>query len=228
MAGTAYAALQPPQSFALALKEYLLSIEVWISFVAASMLLCFTPGTTVFLVMGQALSHGKKSVFPLVAGVLSGDLIAMRLSLLGVGALLAASAALFNIIKWLGAVYLIYLGIKSWRTKITESEDVTEKPMIKGSVYRDSLIVTALNPKGIIFFMAFFPLFIEPSNDALPQMIVLALSFLAVSATSASFYALFSGYLRSKVSSVKFQNGFNKVSGGMLVGTGAITASIQK
>jgi len=192
------------------------------------MLLCFTPGPTVFLVMGQALSHGKKSVFPLVAGVLTGDLIAMSLSLIGVGALLATSAALFNIIKWLGAVYLIYLGIKSWRTKTTGSEDVTEKPMIKGSVYRDSLIVTALNPKGIIFFMAFFPLFIEPSNDALPQMTVLALSFLAVSAISASFYALFSGYLRSKVSSVKFQNGFNKVSGSMLVGTGAITASIQK
>jgi homoserine/homoserine lactone efflux protein len=205
-----------------------LSIEVWISFIAASMLLCFTPGPTVFLVMGQALSHGKKSVFPLVAGVLTGDLIAMSLSLIGVGALLATSAALFNIIKWLGAVYLIYLGIKSWRTKTTGSEDVTEKPMIKGSVYRDSLIVTALNPKGIIFFMAFFPLFIEPSNDALPQMTVLALSFLAVSAISASFYALFSGYLRSKVSSVKFQNGFNKVSGSMLVGTGAITASIQK
>jgi len=192
------------------------------------MLLCFTPGPTVFLVMGQALSHGKKSVFPLVAGVLTGDLIAMSLSLIGVGALLATSAVLFNIIKWLGAVYLIYLGIKSWRTKTTGSEDVTEKPMIKGSVYRDSLIVTALNPKGIIFFMAFFPLFIEPSNDALPQMTVLALSFLAVSAISASFYALFSGYLRSKVSSVKFQNGFNKVSGSMLVGTGAITASIQK
>lgn len=192
------------------------------------MLLCFTPGPTVFLVMSQALSHGKKSAFPLVAGVLSGDLIAMSLSLIGVGALLAASAALFNVIKWLGAVYLIYLGIKSWRTKIIESDEVTEKSIIKRSVYRDSLIVTALNPKGIIFFMAFFPLFIEPSNDALPQMTVLALSFLVVSATSASFYALFAGYLRSKVSSVKFQNGFNKVSGSMLVGTGAITASIQK
>jgi homoserine/homoserine lactone efflux protein len=205
-----------------------LSIEIWISFIAASLLLCFTPGPTVFLVMGQALNHGKKSVIPLVAGVLSGDIIAMSLSLAGVGALLATSAVLFNIIKWLGAAYLVYLGIKTWRARTTESNEVAKIPMVKGSVYRESLIVTALNPKGIIFFMAFFPLFIEPNKAALPQMAILALSFLVVSASSASIYALFSGYLRSKVSSVTFQNRFNKISGGMLVGAGTITASIQK
>ena len=100
--------------------------------------------------------------------------------------------------------------------------------MKRNSVYLHALMVTALNPKGIIFFMAFFPLFINASDPALPQMLVLAVSFLAVSTVSVSFYALSSGFLRSKVGSVKFQNGFNKVSGGMLIGAGAITATIQK
>jgi len=205
-----------------------LSVEIWISFIAAAMILCFTPGPTVFLVIGQALSHGKKSVIPLVTGVLTGDLIAMSLSLAGVGALLSTSATLFTGVKWLGAAYLISLGIKSWKTRASISSQVDTKPMASRSVYRDSLIVTALNPKGIIFFMAFFPLFIAPDKAILPQMVILASSFLLVSGSSALFYALSSGYLRHKVQSANFQNGFNKVSGGMLVGAGVVTASIQK
>ncbi|MDP2562945.1 LysE family translocator [Psychrobium sp. 1_MG-2023] len=204
-----------------------MSIEVWISFIAASMILCFSPGPTVFLVMGQALEYGKKSVTPLVAGTLSGDVIAMSFSFVGMGALLATSATLFTILKWAGALYLIYLGIKAFRTKVSVAE-VAPKQMQKGSVYFNALVVTALNPKGIIFFMAFFPLFINANAPFLPQMLIMAVTFLAVSTASVSFYATFSGILRSKVSSVKFQNGFNKVSGGMLVGAGAITATIQK
>ncbi len=205
-----------------------MSIETWVSFIAASMILCFSPGPTVFLVMGQALSHGKKSVFPLVSGVLSGDLIAMSLSLAGVGALLSASASFFQIIKWVGAVYLVWLGIQSWRKKVTKESHNDPRPMAKRTVYRDSLVVTALNPKGIVFFMAFFPLFIDPNRAVLPQMSVMACTFLTVSAASASFYALFSGYLRNKVRSARFQNRFNKVSGSLLVGAGVLTASIQK
>ncbi|RYV01678.1 lysine transporter LysE [Shewanella sp. OPT22] len=207
-----------------------MSLEVWFSFVVASMVLCFTPGPTVFLVMGQALNHGKKSVIPLVSGVLCGDLIAISLSLLGVGALLSVSANLFHFIKWLGAGYLIYLGIRAWRTKTIEGneQDTQSDLMNSKMIFRDSLIVTALNPKGIVFFMAFLPLFINSNVNVLPQMIVLSLSFLFVSAASASFYAIFSGTIRNKVRSQKFQNWFNKFSGGMLCGAGAITATIQK
>ena len=204
-----------------------MSIDVWISFIAASMVLCFTPGPTVCLVMGQALEHGKKSVVPLITGTLSGDVIAMSFSFLGMGALLATSATLFNILKWLGAAYLIYLGIKAFRSKVSITENHPKK-IQKGSVYLNALFVTALNPKGIMFFIAFFPLFINPNAPVTPQMLILALSFLVISTLSVSFYATFSGVLRNKVSSVKFQNGFNKVSGCMLVGAGAFTATIKK
>ena len=94
-----------------------MELEVWISFLIASLVLCFTPGPIVFLVMGQAMQYGKKSVAPLIAGVILGDLIVMCLSMVGVGALLAASATLFTLVKYLGAGYLIYLGIKSWRSR---------------------------------------------------------------------------------------------------------------
>ena len=204
-----------------------MNIEVWISFVLASMILCLSPGPTVFLVMGQSLSHGKKSALPLVAGVLTGDVIAMIVSFAGLGALLATSAILFSAFKWVAAAYLFYLGIRAWRSKAILQE--TEPSFSKNKkIFKEALLVTALNPKGIIFFIAFFPLFMDASKPALMQMIIMALTFLFVSAFSASFYSLFSGYLRSKVKSKKFQSMFNKVSGTMLIGAASVTATLQK
>jgi len=205
-----------------------MAIETWLTFIVAAMALCFTPGPTVLLVMGQALSHGRKSVLPLVAGVLAGDVIAMSLSLLGVGALLATSAELFTVLKWLGAGYLVYLGIKTWRSKPVEHQSAVTAQMSGRKVFRESLIVTALNPKGIIFFMAFFPIFIDSSAAVLPQMLTLGVSFLMVSASSALSYSLFSGYLRSRVMSGTFLSRFNQISGGLLVSAGALTATVQK
>lgn len=180
----------------------------------------------VLLVIGQALEHGKKSVTPLFAGALSGDVIAMSLSFIGTGAILATSAKMFTLLKWVGASYLIYLGLKSFSTKVRTAEDASSR-IQKGSVYCNALLTTALNPKAIIFFMAFFPLFINFNSPVLPQMLILAVTFLAISALSVGCYAGFSGVLRSKTSSIKFQNGFNKVSGVLLVGAGAIAATVQ-
>lgn len=204
-----------------------MTIEVWISFVFASTILCFTPGPTVFLVMGQSLNHGKKSVLPLVTGVLSGDVIAMGVSFAGLGVLLATSAVLFSLFKWIAAGYLIYIGLKAWRSKVAV-ENINIAHNTNGKIFKQAMFVTALNPKGIIFFIAFFPLFIDANKAVLPQMIIMALSFLFVSVLSASFYSLFAGYLRSKVKSVKSQKVFNKISGSMLMGAGAVTATLQK
>lgn len=204
-----------------------MSIEVWVSFLLASTLLCFSPGPTVFLVMGQSLSHGRKSVLPLISGVLLGDVIAMSISFAGLGALLATSAVLFGLFKWVAAVYLLYLGLKAWRTEV-RAGSIETFPTDKGKIFKEALLVTALNPKSIIFFIAFFPLFINTHQPALPQMLIMAASFLGVSALSASLYAIFSGYLRGKVKSIRYQQVFNKVSGTMLISAGAVTASLQK
>lgn len=204
-----------------------MSIEVWISFVFASLILCFSPGPTVFLVMGQSLNHGKKSVVPLVTGVLSGDLVAMSLSFAGLGVLLATSAMLFNVFKLVAAAYLFYIGIKAWTTKINDEKCKTMSTK-KGKIFKDAFLVTAFNPKGIIFFSAFFPLFIDPKKEIAPQMTIIAISFLLVSVASTTLYSTFSGYLGSKAKSPKFQSTFNKATGTMLMGAGAVTASVQK
>lgn len=203
-----------------------MTLETWFSFVFATTILCFSPGPTVFLVLGQSLSFGKKSVLPLILGVLSGDIIAMSLSILGMGAILATSALLFTTLKYAGAAYLFYLGLKTWRTRSAKNEN---KPLMKSkNMFKEALMVTALNPKGLIFFMAFFPLFINPQLAYLPQVLMLAVSFLFISSLSASLYALFGGHLRQKIQSSQVQNVFNKVSGSLLIGAAALTANMQK
>ncbi len=204
-----------------------MTLEIWFSFMLAAMIMCFTPGPTTLLVLGQALNHGKKSVLPLIAGTMSGDILVMSFSFIGMGAVLATSSTLFLIVKYLGALYLIYLGIKAWRS--SEINQFTSPNMTnKKAIYREALVVTALNPKGIIFFMAFFPLFINSEKALLPQMLILASSFMFISMLTVACYSLGSGVLRHKMHSKVFQRTFSKVSGGLLISAGLITCTMQK
>jgi len=207
-----------------------MSIEIWFSFVLASLVLCVTPGPTVFFVIGHSLKHGKSSVIPMVFGALTGDIVLMGLSFLGLSAILATSIYMFTVLKFVGAFYLIYLGIKSWRSDTFAKEEgqIHTIALKKRKVYRDALLVTALNPKGIIFFTAFFPLFLDVDSALIPQMTILALTFMFVALSTNSCYSIFSSYLSEKVKSKQSQKVFNRTSGGLLISAGLITASIQK
>ncbi|MCG8426494.1 MAG: LysE family translocator [Chromatiales bacterium] len=202
-----------------------MDIDVLISFVVVSVVLVMSPGPTVFLVVAQALKHGKRSLWPLVAGALTGDLISMVTSFVGLGAILATSAELFTLVKWVGGAYLIYLGFKAWQVKPVASQ---QQPAQGRGIYRDVMLVTAFNPKGIIFFMAFFPLFLDAESAVLPQMIISAVAFLAVSACNVVFYALLSACVRERVWSVRGQCRFNRVAGTMLIGAGVVTLNIEQ
>ncbi|MFA0812514.1 LysE family translocator [Microbulbifer epialgicus] len=205
-----------------------MNIEIWMAFVAAVTIFCIIPGPTVILVMSQALSHGKKSVFPLVAGVLAGDLTAMSLSLMGLGAILAASSTLFIILKWLGVVYLIYLGIKTFFAKV-EKDAYTKKTgdSNPASLFQSAFLVTALNPKDIVFFVAFLPQFIDPNSAFLPQISILVISFISIVALNITAYTLFAGKLGERIQSYSAKKWFNRFGGTALLGASAATASLK-
>ncbi|WP_421868828.1 LysE family translocator [Motiliproteus sp.] len=212
-----------------------MSLEVWLSFMAAALLLCLTPGPTTIFVMGQSLHQGNRAVLPLMLGTMSADLLVMTLSFIGVGAILAASAELFTLLKLVGALYLVYLGIKAWRSPVKPMQlemdspaDGTDNGPGWGALFRRAFLITALNPKGILFFMAFFPLFLSPESAALPQMLILMASFELVSVFTVCCYGFGAGYLRSKARSERFQRRFNRLSGSALIGAGALTASLQR
>ncbi len=128
-----------------------MSLEVWFAFSAASIVLLVIPGPTVLLVVSYALGQGWKAALPMAAGVALGDFTAMTLSMLGVGALLAASATVFTLVKWAGAAYLVWLGIKLFRAGGTLHASARYDSVHPARMLVHAWLVTALNPKSITF-----------------------------------------------------------------------------
>ncbi len=206
-----------------------MTFEIWLAFVAVVFVFAIVPGPTVIMVVSQAVSHGKGSVIPLVAGVLLGDFTAMTLSLLGLGAVLATSATLFLMLKWFGVAYLIYLGINAWYTKPEEYSGASvAQGTSKFSMFKSSFLVTALNPKDIVFFVAFLPQFIDPASAALPQLFILMLTFLSIIAVTVTSFALFAGSIRHKMQSYQARRRLNKASGSALVGAGLLVSMMHR
>lgn len=206
-----------------------MSIEVWIAFVLASAVILVIPGPTILLVVSQAIAHGGRSVIPLVAGVLLGDFTAMTLSLLGLGALLSASAVLFAVLKWVGAVYLFYLGIRLWRADPVNDAPASAAWAPSGKQFFErAFVVTALNPKSIAFFVAFVPQFVSLQAPSITQLVVLEATFVTLAGINAALYAVFAGRLRDKMGNLKIRRWFNRCGGSALMGAGALTAAIER
>jgi threonine/homoserine/homoserine lactone efflux protein len=198
-----------------------MSIELWFAFVVASAVLLVIPGPTVLTVISYSMAHGRRARFPLVAGVALGDSTALAVSLLGLGTLLAASAFWFTVVKGVGGLYLLYLGVRLLRAG-TSSDDPTA-PAVPGSRWRlfaNTYLVTALNPKGIVFFVAFLPQFINPRAGVARQLWVLATTFVVLAILNATLYAVFAGSARKLVSSSRAQRRFNLVGGALLSAAG--------
>jgi threonine/homoserine/homoserine lactone efflux protein len=202
-----------------------MTLETWTAFAVASIALLLIPGPTILLVIGQSLGAGRRNALPLVAGVALGDLTAMTLSLAGLGALLAASATLFTLLKWLGAGYLLWLGVKLWRAPV---EAGAQPPLDASRAMRDAYVVTALNPKSIAFFIAFLPQFLDPGAPFLLQAALLVATFVGLAALNALAYALLAGRLSGMVTRPAVRRGFNRLGGAMLVGAGLATAAMRR
>ncbi len=206
-----------------------MSLEVWITYIFATTLILIIPGPTIILVISQAVTHGRKSVVPLVAGVVFGDFTAMTLSLLGLGAIMTASASLFTLFKWIGALYLLYLGINLWRADPKSSSiQHGNKDISPRSLFKSSFIVTALNPKGIAFFVAFLPQFISHHESVFKQLLLLGGTFLFLALVNAALYALFASRLREAIKRTSVRKWFNRCGGTALIGAGILTASMQR
>jgi len=206
-----------------------MSLDIWIPYVLASALILVIPGPTIILVISQAITHGRKSVMPLVVGVLFGDFTAMTFSLLGLGAIMAASATLFTLFKWVGAIYLIYLGVKLWRSQpVDNSISKSGEDISVGSLFRSSYIVTALNPKGIAFFVAFLPQFINPAEPVFNQLLILGGTFLFLAILNAAVYAVFASQIRETMKNQNVSRWLNRCGGSALIGAGIVTAGIKR
>ncbi|KQW62384.1 LysE family translocator [Ensifer sp. Root127] len=208
-----------------------MSFEHWFAFAAASAVLLAIPGPTILLVISYALGHGRKTAGATVAGVALGDFTAMTASMLGLGALLATSAAVFTVLKWVGAAYLVWLGIQLWRAPVAGSEGTGEHAPAKERplrIFFHAYAVTALNPKSIVFFVAFLPQFLDLSQPLFTQMAIFEVTFLTLAILNASLYAALATAAKSTISKPNIRRIVNRTGGSLLIGAGLLTATMKR
>jgi len=198
-----------------------MSFEHWLAFAAASAILVAIPGPTVLLVISHALSHGRRAAAATVSGVALGDFTAMSASMLGLGVLLQTAATLFVILKMIGA--------KLWRAPISlgnvDTDAADTKPW---RIFAHAYAVTALNPKSIIFFVAFVPQFLDLRHPVPAQMGVCMATFLVLAIINASCYGLMASAARRTIRRPSVQRWVNRTGGSLLIVAGIFTMSWRR
>ncbi|OYU48106.1 MAG: lysine transporter LysE [Rhizobiales bacterium PAR1] len=200
-------------------------LETYLAFTAASIVLLLIPGPTILLVISYALGQGWRVALPMAAGVALGDFTAMTLSMLGIGALLMASATIFTVLKWTGAAYLVWLGVKLFRAGGTLEAKANTEATSPFKMLAHAWLVTALNPKSITFFVAFLPQFLDTKATLLPQMAIFETTFLILAFLNAFGYALVAAKARTLFRKPAAIRAFNRTGGALLIGAGVVTAA---
>ncbi|MBS0640261.1 MAG: LysE family translocator [Acetobacteraceae bacterium] len=197
-------------------------LDHWLAFVAASVIMLIIPGPTVLLVVSYALGHGRKAAAAIVTGVALGDLTAMTASMLGLGAVLMASATIFTVLRWVGGAYLIYLGVRLWRAPVGPAHILAVKDRGWRPMMAHAYAVTAANPKSIIFFVAFVPQFMDTARPVLAQASILVPTFVILAALNAALYAWLAAAARGFLRSPAAQHAVNRTGGSLLIGAGLL------
>ena len=205
-----------------------MDFDIWLAFAAASTVLVLIPGPTVLLVVSYALGQGWRAALPTAAGVALGDFTAMSFSMLGLGALLQTSATLYIGLKWLGAAYLVWLGIGLWRAGGRFEVAPRKAETRWTTMVLHAWIVTALNPKSLTFFIAFLPQFMDQQGDFWLQMLVLESTYLLIAFANALFYALTASRARHMMGSPRAIRWFNRSGAVLLVGAGLAAATLPQ
>lgn len=201
-------------------------LETWLAFCATEIVLCFTPGPAVLLVVSVAVARGAGGGLGAGLGILAANTLYFALSALGIGAAIAASQDLFLAIQWSGAAYLIYLGAVAIFTKSrqpTRSERV-ERP---GRAFARGFIVQAANPKTLIFFTALLPQFLDPERATGSQVVLLGLSSVAIEFVALATYALAASRAR-RFAEGRWIGVIERVGGGFLVAAGLRLAVVSE
>ena len=195
-------------------------------FVGAALLLLVVPGPSVLYIVTQSVSHGRRAGIASVAGITTGTLVHIAAATVGLSALLASSAVAFDVVKYLGAAYLIVVGVRrlaGWERGTPERVGASRD---LGRLYRQGIVVNTLNPKTALFFLAFLPQFVDPSRGvAWVQVLLLGLLFATLGFLSDGTWALVAGTLGDRLRrSRRFPGVQRYVSGSVFVGLGAVAA----
>jgi threonine/homoserine/homoserine lactone efflux protein len=208
-----------------------MSLHVWTMFIATVFVVSAIPGPNMLLVMTHSARHGLRPSIATMSGCLCALLIMLSVSAAGLGVVLSAWPALFNTLRVVGAGYLVYLGVKSWRAvPVAPSADIDEGPRVERtalSLARHGFLVASSNPKAILFAAALLPQFISASEPKLPQFFILIGSFVVIEVSWYFVYAAFGSRIGAQLRSQNVARLFNRLTGGIFVGFGAMLALVR-
>jgi threonine/homoserine/homoserine lactone efflux protein len=212
-----------------------MTLSTYLLYLAAVALLVLTPGPTMLMSMTNAIAHGAPKAMASASGSITAALGMILLSSLGLGAVLAASDTAFWILKLVGGAYLIYLGIKTFRSPVssfdmpsTSSLSDASAGMSMRKLYVQGLLVGGSNPKALLFFAAFFPQFVDASQAWAPQFAILALTFVAFEFTTLSVCTLFAARIAPWLRQAGRARMFNRVSGSLFAAMGCLLLAARK
>ena len=207
----------------------MIEFKVWISFLITVTILVTTPGPSVLLATANSMKYGINKTLGTILGDLSANLCQILLASFGLASIVISSGELFQLIKWCGVIYLIYIGIMKITSKPTlqiNKEETNEREFSK--LYVEGFLMSVANPKAIVFFAALFPIFIDDSLPFLPQVVILSITFLILDGISLLIYTLFASRLKTYLENHEKIYLQNKVVGILLILSGIMLSMVNR
>jgi threonine/homoserine/homoserine lactone efflux protein len=204
----------------------MIPLDLYLAFCAATAVLMIIPGPNVALIVANSVAHGTRFGLLTVAATSTAVVIHLALTVLGATALLNFLAASFDWLRWLGVVYLVWLGVAAWRAPIADLEQTKAQARSARVIFMRGFLVGLTNPKTLLFYGAFFPQFVTPGPDAPTQLLLLAVTFLAIAIVMDGTWAILAGRLRALLTlHARLRN---RITGGLLVGAGVGLAMARR
>ncbi|PST94503.1 homoserine/homoserine lactone efflux protein [Photobacterium iliopiscarium] len=201
-----------------------MSVEIWLAYVVAAIVFSFAPGSGTVNSISNGMVYGWRKSLASIVGLQLGMAVHIILVGVGLGTLVAQSAVAFSLIKWIGAAYLIWLGIQKWREHNALSIENVDQSVTGGCLFRRAVLVNLTNPKTIVFLVALFPQFINATQPQLPQLLILGMTTLVIDACVMLFYVCLASRFTHYIRSASVMTRLNRIFGSMFIGCGALLA----
>lgn len=204
-----------------------MDLHVWLAYVATAIVFSLAPGSGTVNSISNGLSYGTRKSLAAIAGLQVGLACHIVLVGAGIGALVAKSALAFTVIKWVGAVYLIWLGIQKWRDHSSLATVTDGAALPARTLLRKAVLINLTNPKSIVFLVALFPQFIDPAGNQLMQLMILGVTTVVIDSFVMLGYTSLASQMGRFIRSERVMSKINKVFGSMFMGCGALLAAAK-
>lgn len=209
----------------------MVSADLYLAFILATAILIAVPGPNVTLIVAHSLRYGPRRAMKTVLGTQVAQAAQLTFVILGMTTLIAVFAAVFDWLRWAGAIYLVWLGVQHWRAKPAPQDRhqaVAPHPVRSRRLFWQGALVAATNPKTWLFYAAFFPQFVDPARPLGTQLLILSATYLVIATALDSGYALIAGGMGGWLRRTARERLLGRVTGTLLVGAGVWLATLRR